>query len=143
MFLTDKIREWLDKDKSVRMVADDLQLTSEMILLVRMMFADGELKSEELVGFKNLCRAVFGIPDEDVPQIIGYLREFGYETSTADAAQMFKKMDVERKKSLLLHLLSIAKADGELHEREMELIRNTADILGLGPDELTSAASIE
>ena len=140
MIILDQIKGFLDRDKSVRMVADDLQLTSELILLIRMIFADGELKSEELADFKNLCRAVFGIPEEDVPQIIAYLREYGYETSVADAAEMFKKMDIVRKKSLLVHLLSIAKADGELHERELEMIRNTAQILGLDAADLNPAS---
>jgi|OrbTmetagenome_3_1107373.scaffolds.fasta_scaffold152207_1 uncharacterized tellurite resistance protein B-like protein len=131
MIVVDRIRSWLDQDKSVRRVADDLQLTSELILLVRMMFADGKLLPEELENFKRICKIAFGIPEEDVPQVIEYLREFGYETTVDDAAVMFEQLDDDRKRSLLLHMMSIAKSDKEVHAEEVDLIRRTASILGL------------
>ena len=52
MIVVDKIKGWLEQDKSVKRVAEDLQLTSELVLLVRMIFADGELRPEELKDFK-------------------------------------------------------------------------------------------
>ncbi len=136
MTIFDNVREWLDQDKSVRRVADDMQLTSELILLVRMMFADGELKPEELEIFKRICSKSFGIPENDVPGVIQYLKEIGYETTATDAAGMFKGMENDRKRRLLLHMLSIAKADDQVHEQEAELIRRTADVLGLTAEDI-------
>ena len=136
MIVVDQIKNWLDQDKSVRMVAEDIQLTSELILLVRMMFADGQLRPEELVNFKRICKIAFGIPEEDVPQVIQYLQEFGYETTVSDAAAMFQNLDIERKRTLLVHLLSIAKSDQEVKPEEADLIRKTAAILGLSADDI-------
>lgn len=136
MKLVERIRGWLDQDKSVRMVAEDIQLTSELILLVRMMFADGKLLPEELANFKRICKIAFGIPEEDVPQVIEYLREFGYETTVSDAAAMFEELEEERKRALLLHMMSIAKSDHEVHSDEVELIRRTSQILGLSEEDL-------
>lgn len=136
MFIVDQIKDWLEQDKSVKRVAEDLQLTSELILLVRMIFADGEMKPEELAHFKQICHVAFDIPEEDVPQVLKYLQEFGYETTTEDAAAMFESLDSERKKTLLLHMLSVAKADSNLHQGEIELIRKTAALLGLGPEDI-------
>ena len=132
----DKIRGWLDQDKSVRMVAEDIQLTSELILLVRMMFADGTLRPEELDNFKNICRIAFDIPAEDVPKVIEYLQDFGYETSVSDAAAMFEGMEWERKKTLLVHLLSIAKSDNLVHDNEAELLRRISDLLDVTADDI-------
>ena len=133
------IQNFLGDDKSVRMVADDVQLTSELILLVRMMFADGELRPVELSAFKRICNKAFGIPEEDVPEVIQYLREIGYETTAADAASMFRGLDVERKRTLLLHMFSIAKSDNELHADEVDLIRKTAEVLGLDAADIAGA----
>lgn len=131
MLILEKIRDWLDQDKSVRLVAEDMQLTSELILLIRVMFADGELKPEELENFKRICNTAFAIPEEDVPKVIEYLKNVGYETTAEDAASMFKDLDIERKRALLVHMLSVAKSDQHLAVGEIELIRKTAEVLGL------------
>lgn len=136
MNVIDKIKNWVDTDKSVRKVAEDLQLTSELILLVRMMFADGSLKPEELENFKRICKIAFDIPEEDVPKVVEYLQDFGYETSIDDAVAMFEGMEWERKKTLLVHMLSIAKSDHEVHSNEAELIRKTSALLGLSAEEI-------
>ena len=136
MKLLDNIKIWLDRDQSVKRVAEDLQITSELILLVRMIFADGELKKREMKAFNRICESFFGIPQEDVPQVISYLKDFGYETTVSDAAIMFQEMPAERKSKLLLHMLSIAKADAHIHEDEIQLIRKTADILGVDAETL-------
>ncbi len=131
-----QLRQFLDGNPSVRMVADDIELTCELVLLVRMMFADGELKDEEFDNFERLCGAAFGIPPEDVPEVLKYLREFGYEITAAKAAEMFTEMPGERKRALLLHMLSIAKADNELDAQEAELIRRTAKTLGMNVSDI-------
>lgn len=131
MQILDQIKSWVESDKSVKRVAEDIQLTSELILLVRMMYVDGEMKPEELKNFKRICKIAFNIEEEDVPQVVKYLQEFGYETTADDAANMFKSMDMERKRALLLHLLSVAKADNILHESEVQMIRNVAGLLGI------------
>lgn len=138
MNIIDRIKGWVDTDNSVRRVAEDLQLTSELILLVRMMFADGTLKPEELQNFKRICKIAFDIPEEDVPKVIEYLQDFGYETSIDDAVAMFEGLDFERKKTLLVHLFSIAKSDNVVHENEAELIRRTSKLLGLKPEDIAN-----
>ena len=130
MKILEEIKQWVDANNTVQRVAEDLQLTSELILLVRIMFADGEIRKREMADFKRICGRAFGIPEEDIPEVIQYLMDFGYETSTDDAAVMFREMPVERKHELLLHMLSVAKADEKLHHAEADLIRRTADILG-------------
>jgi len=131
MLILDQIKDWVSKDQSVKRVAEDIQLTSELILLVRMIYVDGEMKPEELDNFKRICKIAFDIEEDDVPRVVKYLQEFGYETTADDAANMFKSMDVERKRGLLLHLLSVAKADNVLHENEVQMIRNVATLLGV------------
>jgi uncharacterized tellurite resistance protein B-like protein len=139
--LLEQLREFVEGNRSVRKVADDIRLTSELILLVRMMFADGELKPEEIGNFKRICKTAFDIPEQDVPEVLQYLKNYGYETTASDAAAMFEELPVERKKALLVHMLSIAKSDHELHVDEAELIRRTAINLGLSSDDIRAARS--
>ena len=51
--IIDSISRMIGGNPSLNKVADDLQLTSELILLVRMMFADGELQPTELAAFRK------------------------------------------------------------------------------------------
>ena len=134
--LVDAVRTYFDSDKTVRMVAGDIELTAELLLLIRMMFADGRLAKRELVNFKRICKTAFDIPEEDVGNVISFLRNTGYETSAAEAAAMFKGLSLERRRALLVHMLSIAKSDDELHTDEIDLIRKTAKVLGLSAEDL-------
>jgi len=133
------VRKFVEGNQSVRRVADDIELTSELILLVRMIFADGELKKEEFENFARICETAFAIPAADVPDVLRFLKEFGYETKAANAASIFSDLSVTRKRSLLIHMLSVAKSDDELHADEAELIRRTATLLGLTPADITAA----
>ncbi len=134
--IVEAVRSYFDADKSVRKVADDVELTAELILLIRMMFADGRLAKRELINFKRICKNAFDIPEEDVADVIEYLKETGYETTAEEAAAMFAGLDPERQRGLLVHMLSIAKSDDELHADEISLIRRTAQVLGMNADDL-------
>ncbi len=135
------IRDFIEGNRSVRRVADDPVLTSELILLTRMMLADGELRPEEMQNFKRICRTAFGIPEDDIDKVLQYLKDFGYGTSASDAAAMFSEFDPERKRALLVHMLSIAKADEQLDAGEADLIRRTAQALGLTGADIDAARS--
>ncbi len=136
MRILDSIKEMLSNKSSVQMVADDPHMASEILLLVRMMFADGELSGDELSLFKQICSSVFSIPEEDVPEVIRFLKEYGYETSGEQAAATFLDMTDERKKLLLGHLISMARADKEMHKSEVELITRVAKVLGITPEQI-------
>ena len=139
--IVEAVRSYFDADKSVRKVADDVELTAELILLIRMMFADGRLAKRELINFKRICKNAFDIPEDDVAAVIEYLKETGYETTAEEAAAMFAELDPERQRGLLVHMLSIAKSDDELHADEISLIRRTAQVLGMNADDLAKLQS--
>lgn len=89
--------------------------------------------------FKRLCKEAFGLEEQDIPGVLEYLKDFGYETTSWDAASMFADHDIERKKALLVHLLTIAKADNHLDLSEEELIRRTAEVLGLTAQDIADS----
>ncbi|MEP0944145.1 MAG: TerB family tellurite resistance protein [Rhizobiaceae bacterium] len=136
MRILDSIRTMLTSKSSVQMVADDPHLASEIMLLVRMMFIDGELNGPELELFKQYCSSVFDIPEEDVPDVVKFLREYGYETSGEQAAAVFAEMPGERKAQLLGKLITMARADNVLHEKEVDLIARVSRVLGYTPEQV-------
>ena len=140
MSIVDTLKDFLLQRSSVQMVADDPVVTADLLLLVRMIFADGELKGDELAAFKTVCAEGFGIPPEEVGEVMRYLKEVGYETTGRQAAETFRTMPHERKRKLLSHMMRIAIADRALHASEVQLIEKVAATLGVSEEELRDIA---
>ncbi|WP_274628538.1 TerB family tellurite resistance protein [Arvimicrobium flavum] len=131
--LVAKIRSLMDGDSGVRKVADDPILTAELLLLFRMILADGEIDEKEMAAFRRICHEGFGIGPESVDAVVEYLNDFGYETSGGQALAMFRGLRLERRQALASHMADIAKADRNLASQEIKLLRRVLDILGLDP----------
>jgi uncharacterized tellurite resistance protein B-like protein len=128
-----QIRSIFEGDPGIKLVAEDPVLSAELLLLFRMILADGVVKEEEMDVFRRICTTAFGIPDESIDGVIEYLNDFGYETNGGQAVAMFAEMDVDRRKELARHMAEIARADSNLAENEVKLLRRTLDLLGISP----------
>jgi uncharacterized tellurite resistance protein B-like protein len=128
-----KIRAVFEGDPGVRKVADDPVLVAELVLLFRMMLTDGKVSDTEIAVLRRICRVSFGIPEESMKAVIGYLHDFSYETTGAQAVAMFRGLDIERRRLLARHLAEVAKADSELAREEVRLLRRLLDLLQLEP----------
>ena len=131
--LLDQIRSIFDGDPGVRKVADDPVLSAELLMLFRMILADGSVSESEMETFRRICRESFNIPEASMDKVIDYLNDSGYETSGSQAMALFQELDVDRRKLLARHMAEIAKADRHLAENEVKLLRRTPDILGISP----------
>ncbi|KQZ16796.1 hypothetical protein ASD50_09520 [Mesorhizobium sp. Root552] len=131
--LLDQIRSIFDGDPGVRKVADDPVLSAELLMLFRMILADGSISESEMETFRRICRESFSIPEESMDKVVDYLNDSGYETSGSQAMALFQDLDLERRKLLARHMAEIAKADRHLAENEVKLLRRTLDILGISP----------
>ncbi|HEY4193555.1 MAG TPA: TerB family tellurite resistance protein [Mesorhizobium sp.] len=138
--LLDQLRELLDGDPGVRKVADDPVLTAELLMLFRMILADGTVSESEMTAFRRICRDAFEIPESSIERVIEYLNDFGYETDGSQAVALFRDLDMERRKLLALHMAEIAKADSHLAESEMKLLRRTLDLLGISSGDATGSS---
>lgn len=126
-----QIRSLFEGDAGVRKVADDPVLSAELLLLFRMILADGVASEGEMAAFRRICAEAFGISGESIDAVVEYLNDFGYETNGAQAIAMFQGLDVERRKLLARHMADIAKADAHLAENEVRLLRRTLELLGI------------
>ncbi len=125
------VREFFEGNSSVRKVADDPLLTAELLLLFRMILADGKIAEEELVLFRRICSESFGIPEDDLPKVIEYLQDFGYETTGRQAVELFRGMDRERRVALMKHMIAMARVDQDLNAQEVKLAKRVAGMLNL------------
>ncbi|WP_315923453.1 TerB family tellurite resistance protein [Mesorhizobium sp. SP-1A] len=133
--LLDQIRSIFEGDPGVRKVADDPVLSAELLMLFRMILADGEVSESEMQAFRRICTESFDIPADSIEAVIEYLNDFGYETNGSQAIAMFRDLDIERRQQLARHMVEIAKADQHLAENEVRLLRRTLDILDISPVE--------
>ncbi|PSM20015.1 MULTISPECIES: TerB family tellurite resistance protein [Nitratireductor] len=131
-----KLRVLLEGDPAVRRVADDPVLSAELLLLFRMILADGEVDEKELETFRRICREAFGIGEDSLKSVIRYLHDFGYETTGSQALALFRTLDRQRRVDLARHMAEIAKSDSDLSEHEVRLLRRTLDVLDLDPSDV-------
>ena len=134
--LLGQIRSIFEGDPGVRRVADDPVLSAELLLLFRMILADGEVSDSEMLVFRRICRESFGIEDESFEGVVQYLNDFGYETSGAQAIELFRELDLERRNQLVIHMAELAKADSQLAAPELQLLQRTLQLLDLDPRDL-------
>jgi len=126
----ERVRAFLDQNASLNKVARDPILTAELLLLVRMSFADKTVEPAEADAFAAICTRLLGLNGDELTDILKYLNDFGYETTDAQAADMLADLDEARKREILDHLATVAKADGEVDARERRLFEATARRLG-------------
>jgi uncharacterized tellurite resistance protein B-like protein len=136
-----QIRDLFEGDPGVRKVADDPVLSAELLLLFRMILADGQVSDSEMAVFRRICKDSFGIGEDSIQGVVDYLHDFGYETNGAQAIEMFRELDLDRRKLLARHMAEIAKADSHLAENEVRLLRRTLDLLGISPVDVVKPQS--
>lgn len=125
-----KVKSMIETDKNVRLVAGDPTLSAELLLLFRMILADGTVREVEIDMLKRICAEEFDVTPNALDAIYKYLADMAYETSATQSAEMFKELSLERRQKLLDHMIAIAEADGELVASEVKLIERTATLLG-------------
>ena len=131
--LLSQLKDIFEGDPGARKVAGDPILSAELLLLFRMILVDGVVKDSEMVTFRRICNESFGIGRDSMDGVIEYLNDFGYETNGAQAIEMFRELDIGRRRQLARHMAEIAKADNELAENEVRLLRRTLELLGISP----------
>lgn len=129
--LLKSLKAFFTGNASVRKVADDPALSAELLLLFRVMLADGRVQEEEQAAFERICQTAFGIEADDIGQVTDYLRSFGYETSGRQAIEMFEGVPLERRALLVEHMRDIANADAAFVASEKSLIDRVAEMLGV------------
>lgn len=130
-----RLRIVFEGNASVRKVADEPALMAELLLLLRMVLADGEVEERELATLRRVAESL-GVVGEDFEQVLGHLEDFGYEISAGQATAVFRELDRPRRVMLARHMADIAKADRELSRYEVRLLARVVDMLDIDPADI-------
>ncbi len=134
-----QIRQLLQGNPSVRKVADDPALTAELLLLVRMVLADGEAHGRELEALRRIATNSLGIDGGDLDLVLDHLSAFGYEITPVQAISVFRELEMDRRETLARNMAALAKADGELSRHEVRLLARVVEILEIDPQRIVTA----
>jgi uncharacterized tellurite resistance protein B-like protein len=129
--LLKSLKSFFNGNASVRKVANDPALSAELLLLFRVMLADGRVQDEEQAAFERICQTAFGIEADDIGEVTDYLRHHGYETTGRQAIEMFVDVPPERRLALVEHMRDIANSDAQFLPSERVLIDKVAEMLGV------------
>jgi len=140
-FLT-RLRELVEGNTGVAKVANDPALMAELLLLFRMILADGKVEEREMAVLRRICADAFGIAGDDLEQVLQHVQDFGFETTSAQALAVFREMPRERRVMLAQHMAEISKADAELNSHEVRLLARVVDMLELSPHDAVGGKAL-
>lgn len=129
--MVSKLGALISEKSAVEKVADNPELMAELLLLVRMSFADGSVNAPEAAAFTSILGRELDLDADEAGEVLRFIDDFGYETSSAQAAGMLADLSDERKREVMAHLAQMARADGSVTEAERVLFHATAKRLGL------------
>lgn len=106
---------------------------AEILVLFRMVLADGIAQPSRLTAFERICEQQFGISPRDMPELHALLESPKARSCEADAFTLLSPLDTAARTTLLEAMVRIADANAVRDERDDKLIRRTARLLGLEP----------
>ncbi|AKH99772.1 hypothetical protein IMCC20628_01055 [Hoeflea sp. IMCC20628] len=104
---------------------------AEVLVLFRMVLADGIVQPSQLTAFERICERQFGISPRDMPELHALLESPRVRLISAETFTLLGQLDTEARTALLDHMMRIAQADSNVGAGEDRLLRRTASLLGL------------
>ena len=115
-------------------LSEDPVALAEILLLFRMVLADGVVHASQLTAFERICEQHFGINRSDMDELHKLLESPKARSCDAKAFTLIGQLDTEARTALLGDMMRIARASTVRNDSEDRLIRRTADLLGLEPE---------
>ncbi|WP_417411432.1 TerB family tellurite resistance protein [Hoeflea sp.] len=114
-------------------LSEDPVALAEILLLFRVVLADGVVHASQLTAFERICEQHFGISRSDMDELHKLLESPKARSCDAKAFTLLGQLDTEARTALLGDMMRIARANTVISDGEERLIRRTADLLGLEP----------
>jgi uncharacterized tellurite resistance protein B-like protein len=120
--------------------AYDPAMTAEMLLLLRMILADGRIGDERTEMLRRICRDSIDLGDGAFEAVTAFADETAQGISQPQMIAVFRGFDRERRIALARRLAAIVQSDAELKRREARVMIRVLDILDLEREDLAGAA---
>lgn len=118
---------------ALQRLSEDQVALAKVMVMFRVVLADGVVRPTQLAAFTQLCAQRFGIEPRDIQQLHALLESPVGRDSEAEASALIRQLDSAARTALLDDMIHIARANSEPDAGEDKLIRRTADLLGLEP----------
>jgi uncharacterized tellurite resistance protein B-like protein len=116
---------------------EDPAMVAELLMLFRMILADGEVKQEELATLRRICREAFDVDEAAFPVLMDLVDRLGGGAGNLQTLRVFRGFDRPRRIALARRMLALARADEDLNRHEARLLVRVLDILELEPADIS------
>lgn len=110
-------------------LSDDPVTLARILLLFRVVLADGVVEAGELAMFERICRAHFGIDPADMPALHALLESPAGHAAEADMTTLITTLDSAERRVLLGLMTRLAESGTEAPDVAERLVRRTARLL--------------
>ena len=118
---------------ALQQLSENPAAMAEVLVLFRMVLADGVVRPSQMTAFERICERHFRISPRDMPDLHDLLDSPQALSCDADAFMLLGQLDTEGRTALLDDMMRIARANAIVNAGEDRLIRRTAALLGLEP----------
>jgi|SRR5690606_20122647 len=123
-----------------RGLTDSPEVIAELLVLLRMVLADGEMRPRQSEILRRIAAARFGLGGADGNAFMQSMREFGQVVGAGQTTVFFRGLDIERRRLLARRLTDLMEQDRELKGREARFRARLLALLDLTPDDLLDPA---
>ena len=119
------------KSGALGRLLDNPVALAEILMLFRMVLADGIVQPSQLTVFERICEQHFVVNRRDMPRLHALLDSAKARSCDAKAFALLGQLDTEARTTLLEDMIRIARASTVRNDGDDRLIKRTADLLGL------------
>jgi uncharacterized tellurite resistance protein B-like protein len=123
-------------EPGLKIAAGDPAMTAELLMLFRLILADGEAGERELATLRRICRDSFEIEEAAFPAMMDFVERMEGGTRGPRLVAVFRGFDRPRRIALARRMMAVALADGELRRHQDRLLVRVLDILDLTPADI-------
>lgn len=101
-------------------------------LYYRVIMIDGQVRASELERYRQILNDSLGVSEDE----LGLFEELVQKNIKSDRSLLplttsIRKLPIEKRREILVHMQQISLSDMELHEFEINLVERTAELLDL------------
>lgn len=117
------------KKSAVRKLADDPVSLAQILLLFRVVLADGQVAELELAAFKKICEREFGVSADELPALHALLESPKGLMAETQMFFLLKRLDDQARNRLLGMMSEMAKSGTGDAAKAVRLVAMTAKLL--------------
>jgi len=101
-------------------------------LYYRVIMVDGQVRPAELERYRQILSDSLGVSEDELGMFEESVqKKYESETSLFPLASIVRRLPIEKRREILVHMQQISLSDKELHEFEINLVERAAEFLDL------------